>query len=422
MSSKIPVQHTLGNGLKVIHIPFPGIETVSMSFYGNAGAAYESMDNIGTAHALEHLLFKGTKKYPSVIELKKSVEDLGGYADGSTSLFYANYFAKTLKEDLKAGFEFLSQLIIYPLLKEEYLKRELKIIEQETLSRDYGDEIKFYKSFYKKIFPNQRLGESTIGSIENIRNISLAMVNQFYDNFYNAQNFVLSVCCDEDSNKIFHLANEYFKELKAGFSAKPVSGVRDLTFEVFSQNSENRNQAMLEINYQAPAVTSEKRFETMYLVNILGDPNSRLYEKIRYKLGLTYRISCKYYRNIAFGEFVISLKFDEKNLEQILKLIKEEILDISTFEITDQEMQKQTKSIKAREIFDNENPFNRVNFYSYVLLSNANYKTQEDYTNRLLRVTKTDILNVAKELFSKKPKIGIFSKSISSKQVQDLWV
>lgn len=422
MLSNTPVQHTLANGLRIIYIPYSGIESVSMSFYGNAGAAYESMDNIGTAHALEHLLFKGTKEYPSVIKLKKCLEDLGGYANATTSLFYVNYFTKTLKEDLEVGFKFLSQLIIYPLLKEEYLKRELKIIEQEALSRDYNAEKEFYRSFYRRVFPKQRLGEGTIGSVENIRKITLPMINQFYSTFYTAQNFVLSVCCDEDPDKIFYLANNYFKKLKTGFTAKTISYKRDLKFEVFAQTSQSKKQATLEINFPAPNAESEKRFETMYLAHILGDPNSRLYEKIRYKLGLAYHISCNYYKNASTGEFIINLSFDEKNLEQIVRLIKLEIYNISTATISDQEMQKQVKSINASEVFSNEKPFNRVNFYSYIALSNANYKTQKEYTDRLLEVTKFDILNIAKEIFSKKPKIGIFSKSISSKQVEDLWV
>ena len=122
----------LKNGLRVLLLPYGGIDTVALCLSGLAGSNYETSDEYGVAHLLEHTVFLGTKNYPKPADLEGLIDQVGGYTNAGTSNRYVNYFTRLLKEDLEKGLEFLSELFINPLLKEKDVLKEREVVLQEA--------------------------------------------------------------------------------------------------------------------------------------------------------------------------------------------------------------------------------------------------------------------------------------------------
>lgn len=130
--------YKLSNGFTLVYAPYEQYESVSLMLVGKAGSSYENTNEIGVAHMLEHLVFDGTTKYQNQDLLQGVIVDLGGRRGGSASPFIVNYHAKVLKKDIAKAFDYLSEVTINPLLREEDLEKEKKIITQE-ISRKMSD-------------------------------------------------------------------------------------------------------------------------------------------------------------------------------------------------------------------------------------------------------------------------------------------
>ena len=126
----------LKNGLTVIYVPFPGLQSTYIYFKGRAGATAELNNQIGAAHFLEHICFDGTEKFPNANDITKYKEKYGAYANATTNRSSVSFYFKCLNKDMEAGFNFISQITLHPLIKDEDIEKEKEIIIQELQAKD----------------------------------------------------------------------------------------------------------------------------------------------------------------------------------------------------------------------------------------------------------------------------------------------
>ena len=124
---------TLSNGLRVVYIPYEAVNTVTICLRGLAGSNYETNDEIGIAHLLEHYVTFGSKKHPNTDKFRNIVLKRGGRITGTTSRDEVAFLVKILKPDVKYGLEYLSELFFYPELKKEKLQKVKKTVIQEIM-------------------------------------------------------------------------------------------------------------------------------------------------------------------------------------------------------------------------------------------------------------------------------------------------
>ncbi|MEC7242981.1 MAG: pitrilysin family protein, partial [Pseudomonadota bacterium] len=157
----------MANGLTIASVAMPASHSVSLGVWVKAGARDERSDEIGIAHFLEHMAFKGTKSR-TALSIAKDVEDVGGFINAHTAREETAYYIHLLPEYLEMGFDILSDILLHSTLPAEEIERERGVIIQEIgQSIDAPDDYVF-ECFSRSCYGQHTLGNSILGTTESV--------------------------------------------------------------------------------------------------------------------------------------------------------------------------------------------------------------------------------------------------------------
>ena len=122
--------YTLRNGVRVVLVPMSGVESVAVGVYVKTGSRYETPGNNGISHFLEHMVFKGTKKFPTHKDTSY-LEGLGAIQNAWTDVGATAYWCKLPADRWREGLEMVKELALYPLIPEADLEIERGVILEE---------------------------------------------------------------------------------------------------------------------------------------------------------------------------------------------------------------------------------------------------------------------------------------------------
>src|SRR3972149_3988933 len=125
-----PQTYTLKNGLRVIFIDTKTFPTLTTLLLFGAGSRYENEKNNGIAHFLEHMVFKGSKKYPDFFTISSVLEGMGAVHNAFTSKDHTGFWVKSPSEHFEQVIDILADIIQYPLLADAEIEREKGVIVQ----------------------------------------------------------------------------------------------------------------------------------------------------------------------------------------------------------------------------------------------------------------------------------------------------
>src|SRR5260221_10747004 len=132
MKPKKPYQlHTLSNGLTVMLVPMNGVRSLTVLAMVGTGSRFEDPKTAGISHFLEHMVFKGTKSFPTALELASAIDTVGAEFNAYTSKEYTGYYVKAASEHLDLALDVVSDMLLTPKLREEDLEREKGVIIEE---------------------------------------------------------------------------------------------------------------------------------------------------------------------------------------------------------------------------------------------------------------------------------------------------
>ena len=128
----------LNSGLELVRIPMPSISSVTALVLGNTGSRYEQPKQQGLAHFFEHMVFKGTIKYPDPQVLASTIDAVGAQSNAFTSKEYTGYYVKAASKHLERSLDVLSDMLLQPLIRAEDIEREKGVIKAAA-SKESGD-------------------------------------------------------------------------------------------------------------------------------------------------------------------------------------------------------------------------------------------------------------------------------------------
>ncbi|MDD3897152.1 MAG: pitrilysin family protein, partial [Candidatus Peribacteraceae bacterium] len=159
----------LTSGLRVLTAPSEGTASATVMVFAGAGSRYEQNSERGISHFLEHMFFKGGKKYKNTKEVSVAIDGVGGEFNAFTGKEYAGYYVKVASEHLELGCDVLSDMLLHATFPAEDIERERGvIIEEERMYQDTP----MYRAgwdFELLLYGDQPLGWDTIGTEEVIQ-------------------------------------------------------------------------------------------------------------------------------------------------------------------------------------------------------------------------------------------------------------
>ncbi|MCX5712196.1 MAG: pitrilysin family protein, partial [Candidatus Omnitrophica bacterium] len=199
----------LKNGLKVITNRMPGMQSAAVGIWIKTGGRFENDEYKGIAHYLEHLLFKGSKKY-SCRQIKETIEGVGGALNGFTSEELTCYLVKTPARHIDLAVDVLSDMVLNPLLDPEEVNKERTVILEELKMYKDQPQSYMYELLDELLWPKQPLGQPIIGTVESINRIKPIDLAGFQKKYYCPSNIVVSSAGLVDHDKLVSSLGKIF--------------------------------------------------------------------------------------------------------------------------------------------------------------------------------------------------------------------
>ncbi|KAJ7530949.1 hypothetical protein O6H91_14G025900 [Diphasiastrum complanatum] len=203
---------TLNNGLRVATESNLAAETATVGVWIDAGSRFETDATNGTAHFLEHMIFKGTKKR-SMRKLEEEIENMGGHLNAYTSREQTTYYAKVLKKDVPVALDILADILQNSSFEEERIERERNVILREMQEVEGQIEEVIFDHLHATAFQHSPLGRTILGPADNIRSITKADLADYISTHYTGPRMVVSAAGAVSHGEIVGLVEKLFTSL-----------------------------------------------------------------------------------------------------------------------------------------------------------------------------------------------------------------
>jgi len=331
---------TLPDGPRVISARLPGARSVSVAAYVLAGSRSEVDGQVGVAHFLEHLTFKGTSRYPTTRALSEAIEGVGGSFNAATDRESTVYWARVPLREARRAMDVLGELVCRPALSAAEIDRERDVIVEEI--RGYLDDPAEYCQilFQEAMFGTGPLGREICGAEADVRDLRPERILEFWSARYRPANTVVSVAGDLDHAEALDLASVAFGRGNghvAGFEASPTLPAG----ERVRLGRRDTSQAQLAVGVPALRRDHPDSWALAILNTVLGDGmSSRLFLSVVDRDALAYDVSSGIVEYADAGALVVSAGVDPERIRLALDAILVELGRLRAEPVPDDELAK----------------------------------------------------------------------------------
>ena len=321
MSSSFVDETQISNGPLVVSHTMPDAQSVAIGFFVDVGSRDEDESQAGIAHALEHMLFKGTESL-DVHALSERLDQLGGHANAFTSRERTCFHIHVLHEDWQEALSLLTEMILKPRIPEDEWLREREVIFSEmAMVEDTPDEW-VYDQHMQALFPGQSLGCPTLGTKEALKAMTQDDLRGYLDGNYRPPRLLVAASGHLDHQALVDVLAE-IKWPHAGEGRVREMAVMQPQVQMLERSFE---QAQLVASFPGIKSASSQR-PVAWLANQMlgGSMSSHLFREVREKRGLAYSIGSHLSTLSDTGVWSVSCGTDPSLLPECLSVIRDTV-------------------------------------------------------------------------------------------------
>jgi len=390
----------LDNGLRVLTAPMPHMYSVSVAFFVGLGSRYEADEEGGAAHFIEHMLFKGTDKYPTARELAEAIEGIGGVFNASSGREMTLYWAKAAQPHLPVVLDVLLEMLRRPRFDPAELEKERRVIVEEiNLSLDLPDQWA-HLLLTELIWPAHPLGRSVAGTKDSVASLRREALLGAMSRYYSPSNMVLTVAGNLDCGALLDLVMAGTKNWAPAEAPMYQPVVDSQTAPQVRLGQRETEQAHLCLS--APGLPREHpdRFILLLMNAILGEGmSSRLFQEIRERLGLAYDVSSFVTMLQDTGAIVAYAGVDPERAPLTLQAILAEWDKLRQTRVPPEELRKAKEFVKGRLALQMEDTFNVAAWAGRQELLRRRILSVDEVLEAIEAVESDDIQHLAQRLF-----------------------
>ena len=356
------------NKPKCVFVENKELPLICIDFWFKAGSALEEKDKNGTAHFLEHMIFKGSNKIMPG-EFDHKIESLGGISNASTGYDDAHYYVLIPKNNFKESLALLTNIVLSPSINmNEFEKEKSVVIDEIKQQNDQPDE-KLFNYFLSRVWKNNNYGKTILGTEKDVESLEISDLENFHKTYYNNENFCIAIAGNLSKNIFEECYENNFFNLSG--DNKPQKNIKKESIlisrygreEIYFDNIEFSRILMA---WRIPSLKNQRiniGFEILASILSFGR-NSRLVKFLKEEKNLVQSI----YADVNAGELgsllIIEACCNEINLKNVEFNINEIIKEIVSFRnLTPYELRKAINIVKSNYIFNLETSMQLTSFF-----------------------------------------------------------
>lgn len=393
--------------------------SLTIIIFFKVGSINELKHYNGMSHFIEHMFFKGSKKYPQSYQITNALYKYGAIINAFTDKDNTGFYVKINTKYLDKALEVLSDILYNSYFRDRDIKTEKNVVinEIERSKSDPNREIQLMIS--QLVYDGNKLAHIVSGNKKNIKQFTKEMIMAFLNKYYRNDNMLISIAGNIKKHNCIKILKKYFENNFFNYNSKTIYNNTLLSIPKYNNFIKNKirrdlQQAYVSIAVPAFGINDNKS----YIVDIIGtmlagNMSSRLFIKMREKYGLIYSIkqSVDKYENTGALKLYFSTFNDIEKIKLCLKLIIEEFENMKKYLASQKELDDVRDYIIGNCQLDRENTKAIALFYGYNKLFMGKPYSYEYIYKKYKKINLNDIKNISNEIFQNQfYKIAIISK------------
>ena len=398
----------LDNGMKILIKPDHRAPVVVAQVWYRIGSSYEPDGITGVSHVLEHMMFKGTKRYGKG-EFNRIIAENGGSDNAFTGRDYTAYFQTLEKSRLAISMELESDRMRGMQLDEEEFAKELQVvIEERRMRTEDKAESKVYEKFNEAAFPGHPYGRPIIGWMRDLKKLKVTDLQKWYGRYYSPANAILVVVGDVEPDAVIDMAKKYYGPIKSTQVEVPQQ------FKVAKQTATKRitvkapaNLPYIILGFHVPAVADKPEHDwEPYALEMLsaildGGSAARFADQLIRGQQVASAVSTSYdpFSRLAGYFLVDGNPARDTDVIQLEKAILEQLRQLKEKPVSKKELQRVKAQVIAANVYERDSVFYQGMKLGLMETTLNDWRLTEEHTSRLRAVTAEQIMAVAKKYF-----------------------
>jgi predicted Zn-dependent peptidase len=394
---------TLKNGLRILLVPQPTNLAATVLILVRAGSEYEKKAQNGVSHFLEHLMFKGTTDRPAPGMIAQELAALGAQSNAFTGPEYTGYYAKAQAGKLPKILEIVSDMYLNPLFDEAEIEKERGVIVQELSMREDDLPTRASRVFDQLVYGDQPAGWPIGGEKPIVQRLTRADFVAYRNKRYVMPGTVVIVAGKFSVPSVVAQVKKYFAALPRRTAPAKTRTTERQASPKLKLHFKESDQAHLVLGFRAFDMFDERRYALQVLADLLGGGmSSRLFTRIREKMGAAYYIYAGADLSLDHGTFSISAGADRKKADEVIRAILDECRTIRDNAVPEKELQKSKDHMIGGLILGLETSDDLASFYGGQEVLTGGVLSPATLTDRIKGVTARDVQNVARAIMKNK--------------------
>jgi len=389
----------LPGGLRVVTTPIASAQSVSINVFIGAGSRGEAERTKGLAHFLEHMMFKGTPKRPSAIQVAEAIEGAGGVLNAYTAKEMTCYWDQVPYDRLETGIEVLADMLHNALIAPEEIDRERSVVQQEIKRTKDQPGAWAGELLGRAVYGDHPMGWSTAGTEDTVAALSQADFRDWIDLWYGAPNVVVSVAGNTSADGVDSLVRRYFPDGHSSEAPTVVAVDGDIPAQRVIGEARPIAQANIALGMPALPRGDPDRYALMVLNSLLGrGMSSRLFKEVRERRGLAYSVGSAVSRHSDTGMLAVSAGVSPENVGEAVRVILAELDKLTQEHVGDDELLKARDYTVGNFRLSLETPMALGQRAGENLLTLGEIELIESVVDKLRAVNAEDLVRVARRV------------------------
>lgn len=341
----------LKNGMRCSVYSFPQLETIGISLGVRYGSVDERPNINGSAHFLEHMSFKGTKRR-TWESINEETKDIGAYSNATTDREMTNYIMQVHKSHVRRSLDMMSDMAFNSTIPKKEMELERGPIINENLICEDNPSYLFYDYLPRLLFKGTPAGMPVGGDNDKtIKHITRDHLFEIYKNYYTPRNMAVAIAGGTTVSIGFALAEKYFGSVETGtykkIERKRFSGKKVMRSLVLRKH--DIKQLKIGMGFICTPFGKDRLDElaSMTIANELLQ--YRIFEEVREKRGLSYDPQSSYLAGMTYGMLSVEAGTEPKNGRQVKKIMLSVLQGMHDGEIKKEEVQRMKNAVIIRQ-------------------------------------------------------------------------
>lgn len=393
----------LANGVRVLTIRQPQLETASASIFVRCGSAHESRALNGISHFVEHMVFKGSATRDAR-RINLDAERLGAEVNAHTDKDHTAFHMRGLAGDAEAFVQMLGDIVLGATFPAAELARERQVLLHECTEDEDDPLATAFKLFDRASFGAHAAAQAVIGPRRNVERLTREQLGAWVRQQYTGANLIVGVAGNVDPERIARAAEAAF----GGVAPGRVNAVEAAPWVggIGSRRDAGSSQAHAVIGWPVPPAGADDPTAAVAAAVFGEGMSSPLLERIREQRGLAYYTACSADVLAMCGQFVVEASTGPKQLDELLASVLQ-LLVQQAEAVADDDLERARRQIVVRRLRDHEQPHRRLEDAALDLFFHGAVRRDADWRERIDGVTAGGVRDLFRRMLAAPPAVGL---------------